>query len=297
MRKSLTFVAALAAPLVLAAAAAQARSFQRQVAADPHGEVDVSNVAGTIEIIGWDQPQVAVRAQLASDAQQVRVESEHGRTSIRVTGESHSWLGSGTRLEVHVPRGSEVDVSAVSADLTTRGVEGSQHLHTVSGEIKADLGSGDDEVKSVSGDIRLHGSGHPGHLRVTSVSGDVTLEDVAGDLEATTISGTLTAHLAPARRARLRTTSGDLRFNGRFEPGGTLEAETVSGDARIQAGAQAGYDYDVRTFSGDIDNCFGRQAERTSACGPGKRLDGALGAGNGRVRIRTLSGDVSLCDH
>lgn len=296
MRTPLAVVAALAAPLLLAAAA-QARSFQQQVAADPHGEVDVSNVAGAVDITGWDQPQVAVRAQLASDAQKVQVASEHGRTSVRVTGESHSWLGGGARLEVSVPRGSEVDVSAVSADITSHGVEGPQRLHTVSGEITADLGSGDNEAKSVSGDVRLRGDGHAAHLRATSVSGDVAVQNFAGDLEATTVSGKLTAQLAPARRARLRTTSGDLRFDGRFDPGGTLEVETVSGDARIQAGAKAGYDYEVRTFSGDIGNCFGRQAERTSAYGPGKRLDGTLGTGNGRVRIKTLSGDVSLCDH
>lgn len=304
MRRTLASLAAFAAPLLLAAplalapAAARAGTFQQQVAADPRGEVDISNVAGSIRITGWNEPQVSVRADLASDAQRVDVTSEHGRTSIRVTGNSHTWFGNnGARLDVRVPRQSEVDVSAVSANIDSHGVTGTQHLQAVSGDITADLGSGDDEVKSVSGDIRLRGSGQSGHLRVTSVSGDVTLTNAAGDLEATTISGTLQAQLTPARMARLRTTSGDLRFSGRFDRGGTLEAETVSGDVTVQAGAQSGYDYEVRTFSGDIDNCFGRKAERTSAYGPGKRLDGSLGSGGGRVRIKSLSGDISLCDH
>lgn len=299
MRETIHSLAALAVPLLLAAGAARAGTFQQQVAADPRGEVDVSNVAGTIAVSGWDQPQVAVSADLASDSQRIEVTSEHGRTSVRVIGMSHDdWFGgSGVRLTVHVPRQSEVDVSAVSADITSHDVAGTQRLHSVSGEITADLGSGDDEVKSVSGEIRLRGSGRPGLLHVSSVSGDVSLTNAAGELEATTISGTLRAQFAPAQSLRVHTTSGDVTIDTRLGSGGTLEAESVSGELRLKVGAQAGYQYEVGTFSGDIEDCFGRLPERTSRYAPGKRLDGTWGAGSGRIHVRSLSGDVSLCDH
>src|SRR6185312_10389708 len=88
------------------------------------------------------------------------------------------------RIEVHVPRGSELDVSGVSAGITSRNVVGSQHLHTVSGNIDAQLGSGNNEVISVSGSIDLHASGRDGSLHVTSVSGDLSVTGAAGELEA-----------------------------------------------------------------------------------------------------------------
>lgn len=303
MSTSILRMTLLAALLALAAQAAQAGTFQRQVAADPHGEVDVSNISGSIVITGWDKPSVSVTADLPGDSQRVKVTSGSGRTSVCVTyGDSNSCNSSGfggrtsVRLEVQVPRGSELDVSGVSADITSRSVAGSQHLHTVSGDIDAELGSGDDEVNSVSGGIKLHGSGQDGALRVTSVSGDLTVTNAAGELEARTVNGTLRAELSPARRVRLNTTSGDIDLKAGLASGGTIETETVSGDQKIRASAPAGYAYEAKTFSGDIDDCFGQEPDK-SQYGPGSRLNGTRGHGDGHVRMQSLSGGISLCDH
>ncbi|HVC29876.1 MAG TPA: hypothetical protein VND24_01730 [Steroidobacteraceae bacterium] len=284
------------------AAAAHAGTFQRQVPADPHGEVDISNVAGSIAISGWDNSAVAVSADLPGGTERVKVTSRQGRTRVCVTygsGGCDAPIFSGgkepVRLELHVPRGSEIDASGVSARITSHGMLGVQHLRTVSGDIEADLGSGDDDVKSVSGAIRLHGSGQDGTLHASTVSGDLSISDIAGELDARTVNGTLTAGLSPARAARLNTTSGAIGLNAHLAPGGTIEVETVSGNEKIDVSAAAGYSYDARTFSGNIENCFGQQPDR-SHYGPGNRLDGSRGAANGRIRLRSLSGDISLCD-
>jgi len=296
-----TFPLALAViATALAFGTAQARTVQQQVAAGPRGQVDVSNVSGRIDIIGWDKPQVAVSADIDNDSQNLEVRSSGGRTSVRVTRGTGGWFGGGggdVRLEVHVPRESELSASGVSADITSRGVTGAQRLHSVSGGIDAELGSGNNEVKSVSGEIRLKGSGGSGSLHITNVSGEVTASNMAGDLEATTISGRLDAQLASTRSVRLHTTSGEIDLTAHLEPGGTIESETVSGEQRIAASAATGYQYEVSTFSGDIDDCFGQHAERTSQYAPGRRLDGTRAGGDGRIRIKSLSGDISLCDH
>ncbi|HEX5460543.1 MAG TPA: DUF4097 family beta strand repeat-containing protein [Steroidobacteraceae bacterium] len=303
MTTSLIRIAILATSLALAGEAAHASDFQQQIAADPRGEVDVSNVAGDIVITGWDRPAVSVTADLSSDTQRVQVKGGHGRTSVCVTyGESNDCNGPGgfheggsVRLEVHVPRNSELDVSAVSADIKSHDVAGSQHLHSVSGDINADLGSGDDEVNSVSGTITLHGSAKDGTLHIGNVSGDVTVTNAAGELEARTVNGTLRAELAPARHARLNTTSGDIELTARLEGNGSIETETVSGDQKLDVSAPAGYSYEAKTFSGDIDNCFGQRPDE-SRYGPGSRLNGTRGGGAGHVRMQSLSGGISLCD-
>lgn len=289
--------------LVFAAAAASAGTFQQQVTADPRGEVDVSNVAGSILISGWNQSAVAVSADVRGGDQRIKVTSGHGRTRICVTygsggcdsGDSFGRDRS-VRLELHVPRGSEIDASGVSATVTSRGIAGEQHLHTVSGDITADLGSGNDDVKSVSGSIDLQGSGADGTLHVSSVSGDVSVKNVAGELEARTVNGRLTAELSNARIVRLNTTSGPIDLRARLARDGSIETETVSGDARLHVSAASGYSYEAKTFSGDIENCFGQRSDR-SQYGPGNRLEGRRGAAGGDVRIRSLSGDISLCDH
>ncbi len=299
MRRCLLWAGLIAAGAATTAFAAS--SFDQTVAADPRGEVDVSNVAGSIDITGWDRPQVSVKANV-SGGEKVQVTSERGHVSVRVLGEEGgSWFGGfmhgSTHLQVWVPRASELDVAAVSADVTSRGVTGAQRLHSVSGDVTADLSGADNEVKTVSGDIDLHGNAQAGHSRVSSVSGDVRFDNTAGDLDATTVSGELVAALSPANNVHLHTTSGDITLTGRLATGATLEAQSVSGDVKLHDAAQAGYTYEVRSFSGDIDDCFGKPAERNSEFGPGKHLTGTLGQGGASVRVNTLSGDVSLCDH
>jgi DUF4097 and DUF4098 domain-containing protein YvlB len=307
MSRSVIGAAVLVASLALAGGAAHADTFRQQVAADPRGEVDVSNISGTIVITGWDRSQVAVTADLPGDTERVKVTSERGRTQVCVTYHDSDGCnssggardGSSVRLEVRVPRGSELEVSGVSADITSRGVLGSQQLHSVSGDINAELGSGNDEVNSVSGTINLRGSGQDGTLHVASVSGDLSVTNVAGELEARTVSGTLSAELATARSVRLNTTNGDISLNARLASGGSVATETVSGDQNMKVSTSAGYSYEAKTFSGDITNCFGQQADKNQY-GPGSRLEGTRGGGGGgssHLRMQSLSGDISLCDH
>jgi DUF4097 and DUF4098 domain-containing protein YvlB len=304
MTTSFPRTAILTLALAFAAGAAHAARFQQQVAADPRGEVDISNVSGGIVITGWDKPSVSVTADLPSDTERVKVTGGHGgRTIVCVTYDSTSCNSMGSmhgngsvRLEVYVPSGSEIEASGVSASIASHGVTGHQHLHTVSGDIDADLGSGNDDVKSVSGTIRLRGSGQDGTLRVSTVSGDLTVTHAAGELEARTVNGELSAQLSAARIVRLNTTSGSIRLNAHLAAGGTVEAETVSGREEIDVAAPAGYSYEASSFSGDIDDCFGQASDR-SQYGPGNRLDGTRGTGSGHVRIRSLSGNISLCDH
>jgi DUF4097 and DUF4098 domain-containing protein YvlB len=269
-------------------------TFERQIAADAHGVVDISNVGGSIEVRGWDRAEVSVHAELASGVQRVDVSSERGHTIIKVVG-SHSGGGE-AELHVQVPKGSEVNVSAVSADVTSQGVLGTQRLNAVSGDVTAEIAGSDVEARTVSGGIRLKGHGQPARLRVSTVSGDVHIERGAGDFEGNTVSGSLTVSLDSARSVRWRSTSGDVSFTGKLTRGATFEASSVSGDLGVRASAEGGFEFEVSSFSGDISNCFNAQSERTSKYAPGSRLQGSLGGGAGHVRLKTMSGDIQLCD-
>jgi hypothetical protein len=292
-----------ALPLTLAALAAGPvchawgdTHFSRTVAAQPAGAVDVSNVAGLIEVTGWDRNEVSVEAELSEGIDRVDVTSEGGRTGIKVVlpGASHH---SEARLHIRIPKNSELDVSAVSADVVTAGVLGVQRLTAVSGDMNAELAGSDVELKTVSGDLKLKGHGQPARVRITTVSGDVHLEHGGGDIEASTVSGTLVSSLDAVRSVRARSTSGDMRFETKLTRGATFEASTVSGDLTVHAPAEGGFAYEVSSFSGDIDDCFGEKAQRTSQYGPGKTLQGTRGEGASHVRLKTMSGDIQLCDH
>jgi hypothetical protein len=303
MNTTASHIASLTLSLALAAGSAHAATVRRQIAARAQGEVHISNVSGSILIRGWNKPAVSVTAELTNGRQRLRLRGGNGRTRVCVTNSatSCSWSNfSGrahpARLVVYVPRDSEIDAAGVSADIRSRGITGVQHLHTVSGAIDAQLGARNDVVKSVSGTIRLQGSGQDGTLRVATISGDLRVTNVAGELDARTINGRLTAQISSARSVRLHTTSGAIGLHADLARGGRVDAQTISGHQTIRVAAAAGYGYTVKSFSGHIENCFGVRA-RHPQYGPGSRLDGTRGAGDGRVRLKSLSGGISLCDH
>ena len=279
-----------------AATASSDKTFDRQAPAQPRGVVEISNVTGTIEVSGWDRSEVSVHADLDTGVERVDLTGEGARTTIKVILPHASSHGGEARLQVKIPKNSELDVSAVNADVSTTGVLGVQHLSAVSGNISAELAAADVELKTVSGDLRLKGHGQPARLHVSTVSGDIHLEHGAGDLEASTVNGTVIVSLDSARGVRARTTSGDLRFEGKLTRGASFEASTVSGDLNVRASAEGGYAYEVSSFSGDITDCFNVSPEHASKYAPGSRLEGARGEGAGHVRLKTMSGDIQLCD-
>jgi DUF4097 and DUF4098 domain-containing protein YvlB len=286
-----------AAVLVGAAAMAHAEdSFEKRVPAAPTGVVEISNVAGSVSVAGWDKPEVDVRAELGSDETRVEVTSEDGRTRIRVIVPRNSDDESDTEMQVRVPRGSELQISTVSADIVARDVTGEQRLKSVSGNVKTDIAASDIEVKTVSGDLWLRGKSEDTDLRLSTVSGNVRLERAAGEVDAVTTSGDLSLDVQPARSVRVRTTSGSVEYRGKLARDASFEAESVSGDLNVRASAENGFDFEMTSFSGDIENCFNLEAEKTNRYGPGQRLSGKRGEGGAKIRMQTMSGEIDLCD-
>ena len=264
--------------------------------ADPHGVVEVSNISGVVDVSGWDQPQVTINGEIPHGVDGIEVKSEHGRIRITVHFASFSFSSRGVDLVVKVPRTSEVDVTTVSADINSRGITGQQRLKAVSGSIRADIAQSDTEAKSVSGDVTLHGTGKPLSLHVGTISGSIHVDNAGGDVEASTTSGEINLALESGRSIRMHTVSGDVSFRGRLTKDADVDAQTVSGELKLRTESEGGYEYDATTFSGEINNCFNAKAEKTSRYGPGERLSGSLGNGSGHVRLKTMSGDIELCD-
>jgi DUF4097 and DUF4098 domain-containing protein YvlB len=296
-----SLVAATGLAIALAASVtvhADDRRIDQQLPADPRGMVEISNFSGKIEVTGWDDSQVSVYTNLPSGVDSLDFRSDHGHTTITVKRPNFTFgFGGGeVNLRVKVPRGSEVEVTAVSADVISNGVTGTQRLKSVSGSIRADIAEANVEAKTVSGDVTLRGQGKPADLHLTSISGILRLERGAGDVEASTTSGEINLQVDSGRSVRMRTISGDVVFRGSLAKDADVDAQTVSGDVKLHAKPETGYEYEATTFSGDIDNCFNVKAQRTSQYGPGERLNGSVGAAGGHVRVKTMSGDINLCD-
>jgi hypothetical protein len=279
-------------------AAAGGDSVDRKVAAEPAGEVVISNVSGTIDVRGWDRNEVQVTGHLGRSVERLDLESSGGRTVVKVVLPHRGARDGDAVIEVQVPKGSSVDVSAVSADVSSRGVLGTQRLKSVSGEVTADIAGDESEVRSVSGDVTVRGVGRPASLRVSSVSGSLDITNFSGKIEVVTVSGDARVNAGEASEIRGRTTSGNLELFGKLTRDARVDVEGVSGDLLLRLSAPGGLSGELESFSGDIEGCLAKDVVRVSKYGPGKRatLRGGGVESGARLRAKTLSGDIDLCD-
>lgn len=285
-------LALLALPSSLAYAAT---SVDEHRPANPRGSVEIDNVAGLIDVQGWDKPEVAVSGTIGKDVERVDVTGEGNRTAIRVVlpkgihwgmkdGEAH--------LLIHVPVNSSLSTSLVSSDLKVSAVHGALELRTVSGNISGD-GGGDLRANTVSGDIHFTATAAR-RIEVKSISGAIVLSGGEGDIEATTVSGDARLNLGTVSRARLKTVSGNISAALAAAADAQIDAESVSGDIKLDFAGEPAADFDVQTLSGDIDNCFGPKPVEPRH-GPGKRLTFKSGDTSARVHLTSNSGEVRLC--
>jgi len=259
------------------------------------GQVDVVNIAGSVEVFGWSNSSVEVTGTLGDKVEELILERNGDRVLVKVKVPRNSHGKIASELVIRIPEMSSLDVSAVSADIDVEGVAGEQSLQTVSGDIETETGENDIAAESVSGDIEIAGESHDAETSAGTVSGDITLSDLAGSVEAGTVSGDVTIENGSFDRAGAESVNGDINFEAALRKGGKLEVESVNGDVGIDFSDDVSAQFDVETFNGDIDNCFGPEAERTSRYAPGLELSFEVDGGDGRVVVSTLNGDINIC--
>jgi DUF4097 and DUF4098 domain-containing protein YvlB len=287
--------AAAGLSLALLAAAGVADTVERRVAADAHGQVDIVNVAGTVEVRGWNRAEVEVSAELSS-SQRLEFENDGRHTLVKVVVPSGRKSSSSADLIVRVPENSAVSISTVSADQSIRNVQGSQRLQSVSGQIETTVWSDDLKIKTISGEVRVEGHKTMSVADISSVSGSVTLSGLSGEIQLETVSGDAQVRMGELTRGRLRTTSGTVDWRARLARDARLDAEAISGDLKFRLDGKIDAEFDIETFNGEIDNCFGPEAKRTREFTPGLSVRFVQGEGGARVGIKTMNGGVQVCN-
>ena len=292
IRKALFIIAlgGLAGPWAAALAASTAVNESRP--ADAQGAVEIHNVAGNVQVQGWDKAEVEVTGTIGKDVERVEVSGGGSHTAVRVVlRSSHGWNSEGeANLVVRVPAGSSLSCNTVSANVKVSAVRGESTLKTVSGDVDADVG-GDVSAHAVSGNVHLKAPAAKS-IQVDTVSGDAEVVGGNGEFEVTTVSGDAKIKLGSTTRARLQTVSGTMSGSLSLGVDAHLDAQSVSGDVRLDFPTQPAADFDLQTYSGDIDNCFGPKPLEARH---GSTLSFKNGTGSARVRINTHSGSIRLC--
>ena len=287
----------IALALSLSATASFGEPIEKRAPADPKGEVEIVNIAGSVRVMGWNRAEIDVRGELDDEAERLEFTTQGARTVIRVVLPRNRNNSGESDLVVRIPEMSALTVNTISADQEIDGLKGAQRLQAVSGSIHTEVSGGDFQAKSISGDILVSGASgaKPAIYTVTTVSGDMTLARINGEIDVETVSGDMNVEAGELSRARVRTTNGDMALSTKLASNGRLDAETINGEITLRILGTVDAEFDIHTFNGEIESCYGEESVRSREHGPGHDLNFTRGAGSARVRVKTLNGGVDLC--
>jgi len=255
------------------------------------GAGDSSRVSLTAETAGGrelvERATVEVRQNGGRDIVVVKVPRVHGMKFIRRNG---------ITVRVDVPSGSDVRVVSASADIELNGSLGRTNVKTASGtltaddllELRAKTASGDVEVGTVSGALRMHSA--TGDLRCVRVEGPASVTTVSGDVEIGAVSGVMDVRVTSGE-ARLGDVSGNVRVvavSGRVQvlsiTEGNVHIRSVSGKIEVGIARGATLHVDAESMSGKVHSDIPLD-EEPPAAPPQPRL---------ALTLRSVSGDLLI---
>jgi DUF4097 and DUF4098 domain-containing protein YvlB len=246
--------------------------------------VMIQNVAnGRIEVKSWKNSEVVVSASQSSDKIGLDMEQADQRIEItaNILDSSAPQSDLTENIQLTVPEETELQIKTQT---------GLIYVEQVSGDMKLESVAGDVHLKEVSGYIIVHTTG--GSLVCTQCGGKF--------LEFSSISGSAQILQPSLSRVDLRTTTGNILFDGDFIRTGIYTMKSGRGLVEVRFSGTDSFDLNAQTSSGTVDN----RAEaflkpdthgfRRSASKYAKGLFGTVGNGLAKVELSSFSGTVRI---
>ncbi|TQV76530.1 DUF4097 domain-containing protein [Aliikangiella marina] len=266
----------------------------KELSAPLDGVVEIHNVRGEINIIGWDQPKVTVKGTLDDLTEKFVFASKGSTTYIKVKlpKNSRHHNRDGSNLSINVPQGSEVVFSGVATDLTISKIDGGLDIKSVSGDISINETKGRTQINSISGILKLKDV--VGSLEVSTISGDLDADVSCDKVRVSGVSADLKVKLDSIQSAKVSNVSGDTTISGVLNSDGELDMGSVSGTAVYVVDGELDARVVMETApGGDIVNDYTDDKPISSFINS-QNLRFTAGEGKGRVKMSTVSGDVGL---
>ena len=276
--------------MFVSASAFAGQSVDRNWDIDADATISIENVAGSIEIQGWDRNEAHLTGELGDSVDELEINATGSSLQISVVNRNQRNVDS-TELKLMMPKGATIDASAVSADIDISGLDNEKlSANSVSGDVDVRASSRRVSIETVSGDLEF--SGETSRISAETVSGDMELSGIAGEIEATTVSGDMELQAGLVDSVKLETVSGDVTTVAEVSGNGKLSAESMSGDVTIVLPASQNGMFRAQSFSGRISSDFG--IVEKAKHGPGSHLKYLAGSNGAEVRVESFSGNIRL---
>ncbi|MCA9511576.1 MAG: DUF4097 family beta strand repeat-containing protein [Myxococcota bacterium] len=255
---------------------------ERTFPAPADGRIRIENRNGRTRVVGEDREDVLVR--IAKRARAESAEAAHEVVGeIRVVGREtggalalevetpRKWnRHAHAHVEVHVPRGSSIDVQSNNGKVCIEGVRAAVCARSTNGAVR---------VADVVGDVDIETSNAKvcctctcGRLTARSSNGKIELEDHRGSIDASTSNGLIRASI------------DEMGSDG-------VVLATSNGRIVLELPAEVDAEVDIRVDNGVIRTLRDLSSRTNESAG---RVRGRLGRGGTPIKLRTSNGTVSL---
>jgi Putative adhesin len=256
------------------------------------GDLVLSNIAGTVEIRGWDHAEITVKATKRPGGwmpwgtpedvfrtTHVEIEQQGQRVTARTSRQRDSglpailqWLGGVAQVDyvVRVPRNSNVVVDLVSGRLTIEDVQGNLIVRTVSAR---------QDLRNLTG-----------NLVISTVSGGVAADGLKGKASIRTVSGGVRVTRGQLESLSGRSVSGGMDIETPLDPSGAYDFESVSGGVRLAVPESTGLSAEHQSLSGWLRSDLPADIQELRR----GQWRAEVGGGGTRVRLKSVSAGLRI---
>lgn len=190
--------------------------------------------------------------------------------------------GWAARIECRIDDG-DITMSNINGDKTT--------IRGEDGDVEIDNLTGDLTIVVDDGDVYLTACEMP-HCRLEAEDGDIEISEARGSFDIAVDDGNVTMRQITAAGLIMRAEDGDIDLD--LMAGETLDADIRTDDGDVHVGLERGFSLsfqasadDVDYIRIDLDDIENYREDRVSK-------SGRIGGGNGRLKIRTADGDITI---
>jgi DUF4097 and DUF4098 domain-containing protein YvlB len=246
-----------------------------------HAKVKVQTDDGAVRVSTGDIKKVEIRVEYAGYKldKDLQLNLTQNGDTVEIVAKTHggsffNWGGrhSSLRVEVHMPKDSDLDVTSSDGSVEADSVSGILHIQTGDGNINIRGGRG--EIRLHTGDGAIEGRELDGRIDVTTGDGHVNIEGRFDSLNINTGDGSVTAR---------------ARGGSKVESGWNIRTGDGSVDLEIPGDLQA--NIDASTHDGHISLGIPVTVEGSFSS---SKVNGKMNGGGRPISVRTGDGSIHL---
>jgi hypothetical protein len=283
---------------------------------------------GNVQLIPWEENVIDVKVRYRADIDAVgirlgskddfQVEFRKTGNTVYVTGKetSRGTIGFYNKkqyeyvYEIHSPDyiqldlsgdDGNVDISSWTAeidcliddgDITLRNISGDKTtIRGEDGDIEIDGLTGNLTIEVDDGDMYLTACEMP-RCRLETNDGDITIRDAVGTFDITLDDGNATMRQIRANGLIMRAEDGDIDLDLMVSE--KLDADIRTDDGDVTVNLEKGFSLSFHASADDVDYIRIDLDDIENYREDDNSKSGSLHGGNGRLKIRTADGDITI---